>query len=115
VTVNVKEEYLKAMERLGLKPDSITLVKGVKGVISREKTAEALEKGILRAQQDIFVNVAGGVHIEEPAVDLGIVSSVASSFLDKPGRTFGSQPDLLSIIFNSPEPKTSNYIHSNWV
>jgi DNA polymerase II large subunit len=55
VTVNVKEEYLKAIEHLGIKPDSITLVKGVKGVISRAKTVESLEKGILRAQQDIYV------------------------------------------------------------
>ena len=35
---------------------------------------------------DIFMNVAGGVRVDEPAVDLGIVSAVASSFLDKPVR-----------------------------
>src|SRR5919201_2767499 len=29
--------------------------------------------------QDIFVNVAGCVHVDEPAVDLGIVAAVASS------------------------------------
>ena len=33
---------------------------------------------------DIFINVAGGVKINEPAVDMGIVSSIASSFLDRP-------------------------------
>lgn len=33
---------------------------------------------------DIFMNVAGGVKVYEPAVDLGIVSAVASSFLDRP-------------------------------
>jgi DNA repair protein RadA/Sms len=33
---------------------------------------------------DIFMNVAGGVKVDEPAVDLGIVSAVASSFLDRP-------------------------------
>jgi DNA repair protein RadA/Sms len=33
---------------------------------------------------DIFINVAGGVKINEPAVDMGIVSAVASSFLDRP-------------------------------
>jgi DNA repair protein RadA/Sms len=33
---------------------------------------------------DIFMNVAGGVKIDEPAVDLGIVTAVASSFLDRP-------------------------------
>jgi DNA repair protein RadA/Sms len=35
---------------------------------------------------DIFMNVAGGVKIMEPAVDLGIVSAIASSFLDRPIR-----------------------------
>jgi len=34
--------------------------------------------------QDIFVNVAGGVHVDEPAVDLGIVAAVASSYQEKP-------------------------------
>ena len=32
---------------------------------------------------DIFMNVAGGVKIDEPAIDMGIVSAVVSSFLDK--------------------------------
>ncbi|MBW2366228.1 MAG: DNA repair protein RadA, partial [Deltaproteobacteria bacterium] len=32
---------------------------------------------------DIFINVAGGVKLVEPAVDLGIVAAIASSFLDK--------------------------------
>ena len=55
ISLNVKGEYAKAMERLGMKADSVALVKGVKGVISREKTVEAMEKGILRAKQNIFV------------------------------------------------------------
>jgi DNA repair protein RadA/Sms len=33
---------------------------------------------------DIFMNVAGGVKVSEPAVDLAIVAAIASSFLDKP-------------------------------
>jgi DNA repair protein RadA/Sms len=33
---------------------------------------------------DIFINVAGGVRVEEPAVDLGVVAAMASSFLDRP-------------------------------
>ncbi len=55
IALNMKAEYAEAMERLGIKKDSIALVKGVKGVISREKAVEAMEKGILRAQQDIYV------------------------------------------------------------
>jgi DNA repair protein RadA/Sms len=45
-----------------------------------------LEKkvGLNLADQDIFINVAGGIRVNEPAVDLGMVASIASSFLDRP-------------------------------
>ncbi|ACM22042.1 DNA repair protein RadA [Geotalea daltonii FRC-32] len=45
-----------------------------------------LEKkvGLSLAGQDIFLNVAGGVKLNEPAADLGMVVAVASSHLDKP-------------------------------
>jgi len=33
---------------------------------------------------DIFMNVAGGVKVDEPSVDLGIIASIASSYFDKP-------------------------------
>ncbi|SNB47634.1 DNA repair protein RadA [Geobacter sp. DSM 9736] len=44
-----------------------------------------LEKkvGLSLGGQDIFVNVAGGVRLNEPSADLGIVAAVASSHLDK--------------------------------
>ncbi|CAN2040076.1 DNA repair protein RadA [Candidatus Magnetomoraceae bacterium gMMP-15] len=40
--------------------------------------------GLKLMQHDIFMNVAGGVKVHEPAVDMGIVSAVISSFIDKP-------------------------------
>ncbi|MRR16970.1 MAG: DNA repair protein RadA, partial [Deltaproteobacteria bacterium] len=40
--------------------------------------------GLHLGGSDIFINVAGGVRVEEPAVDLGIVAAMASSFLDRP-------------------------------
>jgi DNA repair protein RadA/Sms len=44
-----------------------------------------LEKkmGVNLFNQDVFVNVAGGVQVEEPAVDLGIVAAIASSYQEK--------------------------------
>ena len=36
------------------------------------------------SQHDVFLNVAGGVRLEEPAVDLGVALAVASSFRDVP-------------------------------
>ena len=45
-----------------------------------------LEKkvGLTLSGQDVFINVAGGVRVDEPAVDLGLAVAMASSFLDKP-------------------------------
>ena len=40
--------------------------------------------GFHLGNHDIFINVAGGIKLDEPAVDLGIVSSMISSFLDRP-------------------------------
>ena len=40
--------------------------------------------GINIIGEDIFMNVAGGVTIDEPALDLGICISLVSSFLNKP-------------------------------
>lgn len=44
-----------------------------------------LEKkaGYLLQQQDVYVKVSGGVKIDDPAVDLGVIIAVASSFKDK--------------------------------
>ncbi|KAB2922887.1 MAG: DNA repair protein RadA [Bacteroidetes bacterium] len=45
-----------------------------------------LEKrvGINTGAHDVFVNVAGGIRIDEPAADLGIASSIVSSLRDVP-------------------------------
>jgi DNA repair protein RadA/Sms len=45
-----------------------------------------LEKraGLQILGQDVFMNVAGGVKIEEPAIDLAITMALVSSFLNKP-------------------------------
>ncbi|GAG68880.1 unnamed protein product, partial [marine sediment metagenome] len=34
--------------------------------------------------QDVYLNVAGGMRVDEPACDLAIVLAIASSFKDKP-------------------------------
>lgn len=40
--------------------------------------------GLQLAGQDVFVNVAGGVEVDEPAVDLGIACAMASSLQEFP-------------------------------
>ena len=45
-----------------------------------------LEKrvGFQLAGEDVFVNIAGGLEVDEPAADLGVVSAIASSFKNMP-------------------------------
>ncbi|MFB3171094.1 DNA repair protein RadA [Neobacillus sp. 179-C4.2 HS] len=47
-----------------------------------------LEKrmGMLLQNQDAYLKVAGGVKLDEPAIDLAIIVSIASSFRDRPTR-----------------------------
>jgi DNA repair protein RadA/Sms len=53
-----------------------------------------LEKraGVPLGSQDVFVNVAGGGRVTEPAADLGIVVAAASSYMDRP-----VPPDVLVV------------------
>ena len=59
---------------LGMDPNRVALLVAI------------LEKkmGLQLTGQDIFLNVAGGVRLDEPAADLGAVLAVASSFLNRP-------------------------------
>jgi len=45
-----------------------------------------LEKraGLQLLGDDVFVNIAGGLEVDEPAVDLGLVTAIASSFHNRP-------------------------------
>lgn len=38
--------------------------------------------GLHLGEQDVFVNVVGGLHVDEPAADLAIAAAIASSFRD---------------------------------
>lgn len=59
---------------IGVDPNRISLLVAVIGK----------RMGMEMGGQDIFVNVAGGLRVDEPAADLGIVAALISSFLDKP-------------------------------
>jgi DNA repair protein RadA/Sms len=42
--------------------------------------------GVPVGTQDVFVNVAGGARVLEPAADLGVLVAAASSYMDRPVR-----------------------------
>jgi DNA repair protein RadA/Sms len=65
---------LPRRQSMGVEPGRVSLLVAI------------LEKrvGLGMGGQDIFVNVAGGVRLSEPALDLGVALALASSFLDRP-------------------------------
>ncbi len=63
-TLNVRAEYLATLESLGIRENAVSLVKGVKGLISREKPVEDIRKGVLRARNDLFVFKDGTVRYD---------------------------------------------------
>ncbi len=42
--------------------------------------------GLKLGDQDIFVNIVGGLHVREPAVDLAVATAIASSYYNRPVR-----------------------------
>ncbi len=59
---------------VGIDPNRISLLVAVLGK----------RLGVEMGDQDIFVNVAGGLRLQEPACDLGIMAALLSSYLNKP-------------------------------
>jgi DNA repair protein RadA/Sms len=59
---------------LGLDPNRVALLMAV---MERKL-------GLHLLGHDIFMNVAGGVKVTEPAVDVAVIAAIASSFLDRP-------------------------------
>lgn len=64
---------LPRRQSMGVDPGRVSLLVAV------------LEKrvGLAMSGQDLFVNVAGGVRLTEPATDLGVALALASSFLER--------------------------------
>ncbi len=63
-TINVKQQYQKALENLGVREQTGDLVKGVKGLVSKLKPVELLEKGVLRSLNNLFVFKDGTVRFD---------------------------------------------------
>lgn len=114
VPINIRDEFATAMERCGLRAGQVTLVKGVKGMISREKVVEDLAKGILRAKAGLYVFKDGTVRYDmidlpvthvrpheigvEPSVlaTLGYPADIDGRLLEDPDQVIELKPqDIL--------------------
>lgn len=68
-----------------------------------------LEKkaGLQMQGSDAYINIIGGLQIKEPAVDLGIICSIASSFKD---QTIDSNTVVMGEVGLTGEIRTINFI-----
>ncbi|RZN61861.1 MAG: DNA polymerase II large subunit [Methanonatronarchaeia archaeon] len=62
-TIDIKREYKKALKNVGER-NNYKVLKGVKGLSSKDKTPEPLEKGILRAKHDLYVFKDGTIRYD---------------------------------------------------
>ena len=62
-TIDLRTLYSQSLKRLGER-DNLNVFKGVRGLISKNKTPEPLEKGILRAKHDVSVFKDGTVRYD---------------------------------------------------
>ena len=63
--------------------------------------------GVVLSKSDIFINIAGRIKIDEPAIDLAVAMSIYSSFRDIP---VDSETVVLGEIGLSGEIRTISYI-----
>jgi len=63
-TIDLKRELRKAKANVGERASAYDVLKGVKGLSSKEKTPEPLEKGILRAKHDVSAFKDGTVRYD---------------------------------------------------
>lgn len=93
-TIDVGEVYQQAMDSVGEREVAFDVLKGVKGLTSKEKTPEPMEKGVLRAKHDISAFKDGTVRYD--MTDLP-VTSVRPAELDvtvEQFRELGYEEDI---------------------
>ena len=85
-TGNVREPFENELLLLALTELGLPASQSRRPTRTRLPDCDRMEKvcGLHLGSHDIFINVAGGVKLDEPAVDLGIISSLMSSFLNRP-------------------------------
>ncbi|MEC9376643.1 MAG: magnesium chelatase domain-containing protein, partial [Candidatus Neomarinimicrobiota bacterium] len=68
-----------------------------------------LEKrmGLAMGTKDVFVNLVGGLRVDDPAADLSIICSAASSTMDKP---IGESVVLLGEVGLAGEVRSINHL-----
>jgi DNA polymerase II large subunit len=104
--IDLDKEYKKAISNLG--EGNGFEIKGVRGMISKHKTPEPLEKGILRVKHDVFVFKDGTIrfdmtdvpvtHVRLSEIGLSVDKAKELGYeMDYKGRELESQDQLIEL------------------
>ena len=99
--VPIGQIFMRALD--SLKEKRSVDVKGVQGMISKNKTPEAIEKGILRAKHDVFVFKDGTIRIDATDVPLTHFCPKEVGIDVQTARRLGYTKDFLGEELSRPD------------
>ncbi|WP_424358298.1 DNA polymerase II large subunit [Methanocella sp. MCL-LM] len=100
--IDIKSLYAAALKKVGER-DNFDILKGVQGLISKEKTPEPLEKGILRAKHNVFVFKDGTIRYDMSDVPLTHFIPREIGLTVERARELGYEKDIYGAPLESPE------------
>ncbi|WNY24086.1 hypothetical protein MmiHf6_14150 [Methanimicrococcus hongohii] len=92
-SIEFRPIYKEAIERVGAR-DNFDLIKGVKELMSRAKTPEPLEKGILRALHDVYIFKDGTARYDMSDIPLTHIRADELGITAEDLRKLGYEKDV---------------------
>ncbi|SDF26719.1 DNA polymerase II large subunit [Halorientalis regularis] len=93
-TISVREEFRDALDEVGLRENAFDIVKGVKGLSSKTKTPEPIEKGILRAKHGVSAFKDGTVRYDMTDLPVTAVRPAELDVTADQFRELGYEEDM---------------------
>ena len=91
--IEFRQIYKEAIERLRVR-DNFEMIKGVKGMMSRSKTPEPLEKGILRSLHGVYIFKDGTVRYDMSDIPLTHIRADELGITAEDLKNLGYQKDI---------------------
>ncbi|RXK50426.1 DNA polymerase II large subunit [Halorientalis pallida] len=93
-TINVREQFRDALDSVGLRENAFDIVKGVKGLSSKTKTPEPIEKGILRSKHGVSAFKDGTVRYDMTDLPVTAVRPAELDVTADQFRELGYEEDM---------------------
>jgi DNA polymerase II large subunit len=93
-TVHLRQEYKSALNNVGERESAFEKLKAVKGLSSKEKTPEPLEKGVLRAKHDVSAFKDGTIRYDMTDLPLTSVRPAELDVTVEQFRALGYHEDI---------------------